>query len=308
MLNAALSRGSEPVLLLLLREQRALLQDSIILDGSSSSSSSSSTQLLAVQRCCSIMRGAADAAQSGARAFEARSFSGAWFSAAQAQRLLAHPPLHAPRLQTLRLRQFHVSDAVLRFCCARFPALTCLDVGDNEALRNVPADIKMLTRLRELHLRNCSRLASLPDELLQLRASLTTVDARGCSSITFPPPSIALGGDVAAIFKYLEQAQHAQPLRRVKVMFLGNGRSGKTSLLRALAKQPLRPDDQGPGSTVGISVDTLQKQLKAGYFEKRVENLPDITYWDFAGQLERRSQHIRQVVWRYKSQYNELHR
>ena len=72
---------------------------------------------------------------------------------------------------------------------------------------------------------------------------------------------------------------------------LGNGRSGKTSLLRALAKQPLQPGDAGPDSTVGVSVDTLQQQLKPGFLRSVFQRLPDITYWDFAGQLEYSAAH-----------------
>ena len=77
----------------------------------------------------------------------------------------------------------------------------------------------------------------------------------------------------------------------MKVLFLGNGRSGKTSLLRALAKRPLQPGDPGPDSTVGVSVDTLQQQLKPGFLRSVFQHLPDITYWDFAGQLEYSAAH-----------------
>jgi GTPase SAR1 family protein len=85
-------------------------------------------------------------------------------------------------------------------------------------------------------------------------------------------------------------------LKRLKVLFLGNGRSGKTSLLRALAKQPLQAGDAGPSSTVGVSVSTLDEELKPGFFEKLVEplwqeQLPDMAYWYFAGQLEYSAAH-----------------
>jgi GTPase SAR1 family protein len=108
--------------------------------------------------------------------------------------------------------------------------------------------------------------------------------------VTFPPSSILIGG-AKSIFKFLAEALNAEPLKRVKVIFLGNGRGGKTSLLRALANQPLQPGDAGPDSTVGVSVDTLHQQLKPGFFKKHVEGLPDISYWDFAGQLEYSAAH-----------------
>jgi len=153
-------------------------------------------------------------------------------------------------------------------------------------LHNVPAEIQVLTRLTTLNVSHCSNLASLPDELIKLKPTLTVISTDGCSSITFPPSSILKGGVVKLILKYLEEAQNAEPLRRVKVLFLGNGRSGKTSLLRALAKKPLQPGEVGPDSTIGVSVDMLQQELKPGFFEKLAERLPDMTFWDFAGQLE----------------------
>jgi hypothetical protein len=110
--------------------------------------------------------------------------------------------------------------------------------------------------------RHCGSLISLPDELLKLKSSLTSIIADGCTSIVYPTPTIMNSG-VKSIFKYLADAENAEPLRRVKVMFLGNGRSGKTSILSALARQPLQPGDAGPDSTVDVKVDALLQQLFA---------------------------------------------
>ena len=176
------------------------------------------------------------------------------------------------------------------FCCKKFPSLTCLYVENNEVLHDLPAAIKPLSRLITLNLRNCSNLMSLPDELLELSPTLTTISADGCGAITFPPKSSCLQ-DRNAILKFLSDAESAKPLRLVKVMFLGYGRSGKTSLLGALAKQPLQPGDAGPVSTKSVSVNTLSEELKPGFFELVFEQLPEITYWDFAGQLEYSAAH-----------------
>jgi hypothetical protein len=218
-------------------------------------------------------------------AFEARRYESSSFGSNFALAILNNLPVERARIQTLKLQHFAVNDTVMDFCCRQFPSLTCLDVEHNKMLNNVPASIKLLTRLTTLNLRNCSSLMSLPDELSNLSRTLLTISADGCSAMTFPPRSICERGK-DSILKFLKDAESAKPLRRVKVMFLGNGRSGKTSLLRALAKQPLRPGDAGPVSTKGVSVDTLKMKLQPGFLEKRVENLPKITYWDFAGQLE----------------------
>ena len=38
-------------------------------------------------------------------------------------------------------------------------------------------------------------------------------------------------------------------------------------------------------------MNTLNEELKPGFFEKCVEQLPDMAYWDFAGQLEYSAAH-----------------
>jgi len=223
-------------------------------------------------------------------AFEACNYESASFGPTSALAILKNLPVDRTRIQTLKLQRFAVNDAVMEFCCKQFPSLTCLDVENNEVLRNVPAAIHLLSRLITLNLRNCSNLMSLPDELLKLSPTLTTISADGCDAITFPPKSTCLQGR-NAILKFLRDAESAKPLRRVKVLFLGNGRSGKTSLLGALAKQPLRPGDAGPVSTKGVSVNTLGEELKPGFLERVFKQLPEITYWDFAGQLEYSAAH-----------------
>jgi hypothetical protein len=93
-----------------------------------------------------------------------------------------------------RIPDFSMNDDVLQWCCRQFPSLISLDVADNETLYNVPSAIQLLTRLTCLNLGNCCNLSSLPDELLKLRTSLTTISAEGCTSIKFPPPSIVQKG------------------------------------------------------------------------------------------------------------------
>lgn len=222
--------------------------------------------------------------------FEACDYESPSFSASSALAVLSNLPVERTRIRTLKLQRFAVNDAVMEFCCKQFPSLTCLDVAHNETLRNVPAAVQLLSGLVSLNLSNCSNLVSLPDELLKLGTTLATISTDGCDAITFPPKTICARGK-APIFKYLKEAESAKPLRRVKVLFLGNGRSGKTSLLRALAKKPLQPGDAGPVSTRGVSVNTLGEELRPGLLERVFEQLPEITYWDFAGQLEYSAAH-----------------
>ena len=73
----------------------------------------------------------------------------------------------------------------------------------------------------------------------------------GCKELEFPPYLTCR--NTQQIKSFLKRSRGASPLRNVKVLFLGNGRSGKTSILRMLAKLPLQPGDAGPESTRGVS-------------------------------------------------------
>ena len=75
----------------------------------------------------------------------------------------------------------------------------------------------------------------------------------------------------------------------MQVVFLGNGRSGKTSMLRALAKKPLLPDQL---STRGVTVDAFADDLKLCLRDKMRHGFDlELSFWDFAGQLEYSAAH-----------------
>ncbi len=193
-------------------------------------------------------------------------------------------------LQDLKLCNAFVDETMFIFVCTTFRDLISLNVGDNPALLNVPPEISQLKKLIRLDVSNCESLLTFPDELLELKC-LTDIDARGCRDIAYPPKTIADAGR-EKIFQFLGKAASAPPLKRVKVMFLGNGRSGKTSLLRTLAKKPLALGDPGPPSTWGVDVDSLEDLLTPSKLDKLTNGgLPDISFWDFAGQLEYSAAH-----------------
>ena len=282
-LNAAVSRGRSHIVELLLHALPPGL-DALTLDGSGLQH-----DVDGILQCLHLLRDPLRATCPDLSTFEARNYSSASFSSSSALAVLRCLPVDRSRIKTLTLQNFQVNDDVLQFCCQNFPSLTSLNVKDNNALHNVPAAIRQLTQLTSLNVCNCSNLMSLPDELLKLRSTLTDLTAAVCPALKVPTPGIVNDG-LESIFEFLKEAENADPLKRVKVLFLGNGRSGKTSLLRALAKQPLQPGDAGPDSTVGVSVDTLKQQLKPGFLSV-FQHLPDITYWDFAGQLEYSAAH-----------------
>jgi GTPase SAR1 family protein len=77
---------------------------------------------------------------------------------------------------------------------------------------------------------------------------------------------------------------------RFQIVFLGNGRSGKTSLLGTLAKRNLDPDQK---STRGVEMDPYGLDQKSSMLSKRKMGFPDmeLSWWDFAGQLEYSAAH-----------------
>ena len=75
----------------------------------------------------------------------------------------------------------------------------------------------------------------------------------------------------------------------LQIVFLGNGRSGKTSLLRTLAKKPLKSDEN---STRGVTVDAFADDLQPGILtRKKFGRDLEMSFWDFAGQLEYSAAH-----------------
>jgi hypothetical protein len=138
-------------------------------------------------------------------------------------------------VQDLKLRGNFVNETMIAFVWCNFPYLTSLNVSNNSALINIPPGISLLKNLNLLDVSNCESLLTFPDELLRL-TRLTDIKAKGCSSMTYPPKTFTEAGR-EKIFEFLQKAISAFPLKRVKVMFLGNGRGGKTSLIHTLAKK-----------------------------------------------------------------------
>lgn len=196
------------------------------------------------------------------------------------------PPNFQP--SCLHFSRVDVDDAVFERCCGHFRSLTELVVSGSSHLSNIPSAISQLRCLKQLVLSECSALSSFPDEILILEKSLTTITANNCGNLTFPPNAVVKNGS-SSIYSFIKDAMGQKPLNRVKVLFLGNGRSGKTSLLNTLVNQPLEDDNHGPDSTPGVSVDALEKELKPSFLESF--NRPEMTYWDFAGQLQYSAAH-----------------
>ena len=147
--------------------------------------------------------------------------------------------------------------------------LTELDLSRNQ-LTTLPPKICQLTNLTALLLWN-NQLSNLPPEVCQL-SKLELLDLDD-NPLVSPPPEIAEKG-INAIRRYfaaLDKGQH--PINDVKVLLVGDGAAGKTSLVKQLFGQQF---DQHEDTTHGISIRGWP--VEAGGQPVKVN------IWDFGGQ------------------------
>jgi GTPase SAR1 family protein len=143
----------------------------------------------------------------------------------------------------------------------------------NNQLSTLPPEIGELTNLNVLALVK-NQLTALPPEIGQLKnLEILVVHA---NPLVFPPPEIVRQGTLAIVAHLREHLQSSRVQWVSKLLVLGEGGVGKTSLLRALAGRsfdPLLPSTHGlEMSTLGLEHPTKEgvtMQLKA---------------WDFGGQ------------------------
>ena len=181
--------------------------------------------------------------------------------------------LKAEAIQCLTLRNAGVDDTVLEFCFGSFRSLESLDVGENLSLVNLHPSISALTSLKNLGVSKCSNIQSFPDELLELRASLKVINACHCPLLCFPPKFIVQQG-CEVIFQFLQDAQKSKPLRRVKIVFMGDNNSGQATFLHALAKIPAKEHS--------FPID-FEERLKSGFESGSFfQNLPEFSYFNIS--------------------------
>ncbi len=166
-----------------------------------------------------------------------------------------------------------------------------LDLWRNR-LSQLPREIGELTNLRRLDLRY-NRLRQLPSQIGAL-ASLEELRLDGNPHLLTPPPEIVERG-IADILTFLQELQKSSTLRHeAKLLIVGEGGTGKTSLLRALRNEEFDPN---LSTTHGIEVSKLNLASSTTKIT--------LNTWDFGGQhiyhathqffLTRRSLYL--VVW-----------
>jgi internalin A len=136
----------------------------------------------------------------------------------------------------------------------------------------IPDEIAYLTNLQDLFLDN-NQIKEIPDAIANL-ASLTTLSLTD-NPLPIPPEILDDIGNPAAIIGYWQKLKQGErkPLNEAKVILIGHGAVGKTSLVRQLIDRDFKPDET---KTEGI--DIRHWQIKAR------EETVKLRVWDFGGQ------------------------
>ncbi|MCW5203380.1 GTP-binding protein, partial [Desulfobulbus sp. US4] len=172
--------------------------------------------------------------------------------------------LSQQRLTTLPPELFHHTN------------MTELNLSNNQ-LKTLPLEICQLTNLTKLNLSN-NQLSRLPPEICQL-TNLTELDLKN-NPLNSPPPEIANRG-IEAIRKYFARLEKSKyPLNEVKILLIGDGAAGKTSLVKRLFGQPF---DKHEDTTHGISIQGWEQKVR----KRQIK----INIWDFGGQETQHATH-----------------
>ena len=202
--------------------------------------------------------------------------------------LMIVPPgiTHLTSLRELHL--WYTNLTIVPSEIGQLTALQILDLGSNQ-LTDVPSKITQLTNLQELGL-SSNQLTILPTELRRLRK----LKKLRLYNNPLPIPPELLGkwensGDPRSILDTYFQASH--PLHEAKLLLVGEGSVGKTSLVeRLLWNHP--PSNKG--KTIGVDIHTWVVESEKLRLENEELAGPDtkhntqgsirLNVWDFGGQ------------------------
>jgi hypothetical protein len=148
---------------------------------------------------------------------------------------------------------------------------TELDLWGNQ-LTAFPPEIGELTSLTTLYLRD-NQLTTPPPEIGEL-TSLTTLDLRD-NPLPIPPEILAKKDEPTTIINYHLQHETGQkkPLNEAKMLLVGQGSVGKTSLVKRLLKDEF---DLHEEKTEGIEIEEWQVTAD----DQKIR----LNVWDFGGQ------------------------
>lgn len=154
--------------------------------------------------------------------------------------------------------------------------LTNLDLWGNQ-LTPLPLEICKLPTLRELNLGH-NQLTKLPPDICQL-TQLKTLRLDD-NPLTSPSWEVAIKGIEAIRQYFVDLEKGKQPLNEVKIILVGEGGAGKTSLVKQLLGQQF---DKNEETTHGINI--------LGWEQKVGGRKIKVNIWDFGGQQIQHATH-----------------
>ncbi len=162
---------------------------------------------------------------------------------------------------------------------AQLTKLTELDLSNND-LSSLPPQIRKLTNLTELDL-SFNNLSSLPPQIIQL-TNLIELDLRENSLPPIPPEISKYFQEPANIINYYLslQSNQTKPLHEAKMLLVGQGGVGKTSLRERLIRDKYDPRRN---KTDGIDIENWTIEVD----ERELQ----VNIWDFGGQEIMHSTH-----------------
>ncbi|HYP27434.1 MAG TPA: COR domain-containing protein [Blastocatellia bacterium] len=165
---------------------------------------------------------------------------------------------------------------------ARLTSLAVIDLSLNQ-LKTLPPEIVRLTRLTILYLSN-NKLTSLPPEIMRL-TNLVFLDVVE-NQLPIPPEALDNPGDVKAIFAALAGVVSGERLNEAKMLVVGDGKVGKSSVVERLLYDTFNPQKE---TTLGVEINDEMKVVQS---EFKGEGEPvKLNIWDFGGQEIQHSTH-----------------
>jgi small GTP-binding protein len=143
----------------------------------------------------------------------------------------------------------------------------------NNQFESVPPEIPQLLDLKVISLDN-NQINALPEELTRL-TNLKVLSVYN-NPLTSPSPEIIAQGTQAILIYLHQQAQQSQKQWAAKLLLVGEGGVGKTSLLHQLRGETF---DNQEDSTHGIAVDTWALKHPT-----QADVTMQLKTWDFGGQ------------------------
>ncbi len=156
--------------------------------------------------------------------------------------------------------------------------LSKLNIENNEVI-NISDELATLVRLKNLNLRN-NKLKHLPEKI----ANMTQLSVLDIAENPFDilPPEIASQG-IDSIRNFFRELKDPDYLYEVKLILVGEGRVGKTSLSNALSDEKFSLVDEK--STEGININKWNiPNSEVKTFNPEIKRDLLINIWDFGGQ------------------------